>query len=55
MALGAPARALDALTGIPRAAAADPEIMALLGMAYLDSGAAAPATEAQDQISSASP
>jgi putative PEP-CTERM system TPR-repeat lipoprotein len=40
--LGTPVQAMDALTDVARAALADPEMTALLGMAFLDSGASAP-------------
>lgn len=53
MALGAPDQALTALAGVARAAAADPDMMALLGMAYLDTGATAPATDIQAQFTTA--
>jgi len=55
MRLGAPDKAIAALTGVAREALADPEMTALLGTAYLDTGSADAAVALLEKASRAAP
>lgn len=55
MRLGAPDKAIAALTGVAREALADPEMTALLGTAYLDTGSADAAVALLEKASKAAP